>query len=155
MKDWFIGLGTVMAALVAGLVALLVIGLIGVFGFGWFQRSTANYRGQTGVIERTKANPDFRIQAYEHFYDLCAAVQAVEGTLNASLTELAASTTANDQERIRTNITGLQAQRTRSLAQYNVDARKSGTQGQFRASDLPYQLPSGAFVKGDMTSCVA
>ncbi len=38
------------------LVLAIVIGSMWIFGWGLFQRSTANFRGETEQIEKTKAN---------------------------------------------------------------------------------------------------
>jgi hypothetical protein len=60
----------------------------------------------------------------------------------------------DDKQRVQTNITGQLTARSRGVAQYNADARKDYTIGQFRASDLPYELPV-EYSKGSRTSCVA
>ena len=43
--------------------------LIAVYGFGFLQRSTADYRGGTGERERVLADPNYRIAAYDDFYN--------------------------------------------------------------------------------------
>lgn len=97
----------------------------------------------------------FRIAAYDHFFDLCAAVQGQEAALDAQYTERTTAT-GDDLQRVQANIAGISAQRGRSIAQYNADARKSYTVGQFRASDLPYQLSTTAYTAGGgKTECVA
>lgn len=143
MRD--VGKGTL--AMVGIVLAVLLL-WVGVYAFRWV---TAEPRGKLQAREAIQSG-DFRIAAYNHFYDLCASVQAVEATLDASMTELETAP-ADDKQRIRTNITGLIGQRARSIAEYNVDARKSYTAGQFRATDLPYQLDSAAFQKGTRTLC--
>jgi hypothetical protein len=130
-------------AIIAGalvLVVVLVLSAMAVFGFGLFQRGTAEFRGKTGQIERTKADPNFRIASYEHFYDLCVAVQADEGTISSLKEELTTKPSQNRVEQINASMTALRASRFEKISQYNADARKTDTQGNFRASDLPYQL---------------
>lgn len=54
------------------ILAVAALFLISVYGFGFLQRGTADFRGETGQIEQTKANSDYRIAQYDHFYDACA-----------------------------------------------------------------------------------
>lgn len=130
-------------------VTVLVIGVLS-FGVRWL---TAEPKGRLQAREQIQSGAN-RIAAYEHFYNLCAAIQAQEAALAAQYTSLDGAT-GDDKERIKANIAGLTAQRARSIAQYNVDARKSYTQGQFRSSDLPYEIDASAYPKGVSTSCVA
>lgn len=141
-------------SIVGGFVAVLLVATMAVFGWGFFQRGTAEFRGKTNEIEQTKANGDFRIAAYNSFYDQCAGVQFLDVALDSQRDELDNTTNPDDQARLRTNITGVTAQRALAVAQYNADARKTGTVGQFRASDLPYQLPT-THERGERTSCNA
>lgn len=131
------GLGALLA--VAGLVLLLLLAAMWAFGFGLFSKGTAEVRGQTGVRERTQANGAYRIAAYEHFYDLCASVQADEQTM-AALREEAATATPARKAQIAATVTAVRANRAQSITQYNADARKTTTAANFKASDLPYQL---------------
>lgn len=139
-EAWFwlvVAIGTVLAILLL------------IFGIRWV---TAGPKGALQAREQIQSGAS-RITAYNHFFDMCAAVQATEGVLAASYAELEGAT-GEDRDRVRTNITGLLAQRSRTVAQYNADARKGYTIGQFRASDLPYELPVD-YAKGARTSCVA
>jgi hypothetical protein len=107
-----------------------------------------------GNARKQLKSADYRITAYDHFFNLCASVQTTEQALNASFVELSGAT-GDDADRIRTNITGQTVARAEAVNQYNADARKSYTLGQFRSSDLPYQLPT-TYRKGqEMTSCSA
>lgn len=126
------GAGALVAGLIGALLLVLALGLFGVYGVGWFKRTTADYRGQTGVREKTLADPDYRIAAYEKFYDACASVQALEDQI--------ANTRAEKPPHWRVNVVALQNQRANLIRDYNADSRKAGTQAQFKASDLPYQL---------------
>lgn len=96
-----------------------------------------------------------RIVNYNHFFDLCAAVQTNEAALDAQFDALDAAESASERSRIRTNISGLKAARYGNITQYNVDASKDYTIGQFRDADLPYQLPATRYdSKGENpTSC--
>jgi|SRR3972149_2030035 len=133
MKDllaWVAGV-TITVVLLFGLV-LAVFGLrvatAGLFGAG-----EAHIRTQSA---------DFRLGAYNHFFDLCASVQGNEGQLDALYSELGlVAPESRDYGYTVKSITGVQGIRAQSIARYNQDALK-WTVGQFRDSDLPYRLSS-------------
>lgn len=130
-KNAFLGIGAV--ALVIILALLLTAG-------SWLWRyQTAPIRGKVGAEERIESAPS-RISNYDHYYDLCATVQATEGALDAQMQALEAAESSDDRSRIRSNIAGLKGQRSRQIAQYNADARKIYTKARFRASDLPPRI---------------
>lgn len=130
---------TIVVALVAGLV----------FGIRWV---TAGPSGKLQAREQILSG-DNRIQAYGHFFDLCAAVQTDEASLEAQYDLLKVSK-GDDRERIVTNIGALLADRAGAVNQYNQDAQKSYTIGQFKSSKLPWQL-SDTFHRGRHTVCAA
>jgi hypothetical protein len=132
------------------IIAMIVVALVGVFGFGWFQRTTADYRGKTEQIEQIQGDGSYRIAAYDNFYNLCAAVQSAEVSIDNVQRELDASPDAQRKVVLRATLTALKNNRASLIAQYNADARKEDTAGAFRASDLPYQID----MKGD-TTCTA
>lgn len=133
MKDGFkLGLG----------IALGLVIMVGVwFAFILFSNATADFRGNASVINKTRANGAYRIAQYDHFFDLCASVQDQEVTIKAQEQELAfPDGSTNRKEQIRQNLSALVANRGEQINHYNADARKSYTAGQFRSSDLPYQI---------------
>ena len=141
--------GAVIGLAAIAIVVALVVGAMALFGFGFFQRTTANFRGENSQIEKTKANGDYRIAAYDHFFNLCASVQSKEATINALEKELQRKPSEARVEQIYAAITANEAVRAESINQYNVDAEKAGTIGQFRASNLPSELN----VNSEETSC--
>lgn len=138
------------AALV--LVVTLTIAAMAIFGVGWFQRSTADFRGETAALEDILADPNRRISAYEHFFDLCASVQGHEVTIRALEVELEdPATTDKRAEQIRGAVTANQAARDSKILEYNVDASRDYTIGQFRDADLPHKLD----INEEETTCTA
>lgn len=138
--------------IVVWVIALTVLGCAitaGLWGFGVI------FAPQIGKGEARKTinSGDFRITAYNRFFDLCASVQGLEGQLDAQKA-LLPDTTGDTRDRILTNIAGIEGARAQAIAQYDADARKDYTIGQFRSNNLPYQLPVGAYT-GGRTSCVA
>ena len=141
---------TAVQVTIAIVVVIIVVGLTGVFGFGWLQRSTADYRGKTEQIEQIQGNGSYRIAAYDHFFDLCASVQAQEASIDNVQAELATNPDRQRTAVLEASLTALKNNRATLITQYNADARKEDTAGAFRASDLPYQID----MKGD-TTCTA
>ncbi len=134
------------ALAIAGLVALVIFGLLAasmfVFGFGFFAQKTANFRGETQKRNQVEGSGAFRAAAYNHFFDLCAGVQSNEASIRNLEDELHA-TPAPTTERvsiIMPSLTALRNARAAGINQYNADAVKSYTVGQFRSRSLPYQL---------------
>lgn len=143
-RDFFIGI-------IAVVVIFAIVFLVGVYGFGFLKRTTADFRGETEAIEETQANGDYRIASYNHFYDLCASVKSLENKIDNMKSEL--EKTDKDQRELVLNasITASKNKRAELINTYNADARKDFTVGQFRASDLPYQLD----VDEEETICTA
>jgi len=131
--------------IVFGVLALVTVVAVTTFGIRWV---TAGPKGKLAAREQIQSGSN-RIAQYEHFFNLCASVQGLEASLVAQNRQLK-NTEGSDRDRIMSNIAGIEAERGRAIAQYNVDARKSYTSGQFRSSDLPYQLD----FEGS-TTCVA
>lgn len=137
-----------LAALITTM-TIAIIFLVSVYGVGNLQRLTADFRGETGQIEKTKANSNYRIASYEKFYNKCASVESLESKINNMQDEL--ETVEEDTQRktiLNSSITASKNKRAELIASYNADARKEATQGQFRDSDLPYKLN-----EEDITSC--
>lgn len=138
--------GKTIALAAVVLVVVLIIGAMYLFGFGLFQRGTADFRGGTEQIEKTKGSGDYRIASYDHFFNLCASVQSKEATIDALEKELSRKPDPSESrtEQIYAAITANEAIRAETINQYNVDAKKEATVGQFRASNLPYELNANA-----------
>jgi hypothetical protein len=130
----------VAAVVLVGIAVLLGLYLGGLI----FSQKTANLRGETGKRNLVEGRGSFRIAAYDHFFDLCTSVQSFEAQRTAQQAELAGHPSAYRAEQVRSNLAAIDAQRTAAIRQYNNDARKTYTEGQFRSSDLPFQLDPSA-----------
>jgi len=130
-----------LAAIVVGFLLLIAVSSMAIFGWGFFQRSTANFRGQTAAIEKTKANADFRIQSYQKFFNLCGEIQAKEDQARIFQAQLDADKRAgiNNPDH-QTNLNAVLATRASLVREYNNLATRGFTEGQFRDSNLPYQI---------------
>ena len=140
MKILLMILGVIVA------VSLLVGGtmLLRYYMAGLSGRLTANEQIQSG---------QHRVVAYNHFFDLCAGVRTNEQSLEAQTDLLDNNLDSLQKIRIQTNISGLIGNRASLIEEYNANARKDYTEGQFRDSNLPWQLPTLMWEKGYRTSC--
>jgi hypothetical protein len=141
------------SAIVLTVVGVLVVSVLlwGVgYAFSWW---AAPWQGKLEAREQVQSG-NYRIAAYNHFYDLCASVQTADNNI-ATQEDLLAQVDGSDRSRVLTNIAALKSVRADGINQYNVDARKTYTEGQFLSSDLPYQLPAGSYTKGESISCTA
>jgi len=136
---------------------------LGILGVGLILGATAAIFGlqvaTAGIVGRGKAHIEIqsapsRISGYNHFFDLCASVQNAEAGIDQQTEQLKATTDPNEISRLQTNIGGLQMTRANGINQYNADASKDYTVGQFRDSMLPYHLdPSPYKAGGEHTRC--
>lgn len=140
----FIGAGLL------AIVGVVLLYLIGVFVFGGLSQLTADFRGETDKRNKVEANGSYRIAAYDHFYDLCSSIQATEDTIGNQLAERETASPER-QAQIDANVVASRNVRASAIRQYNADARKSYTSGQFKASDLPFALD----INAKETSCDA
>jgi hypothetical protein len=121
----------------------VVIGILGILiliaaNWGW-RYFTAPITGRVGAQQQIQSK-EMMITAYNHFFDLYAAIQSYDVTLQALNSQLEQVTSEKERERVLATIAGVTSQKARSIFQYNADAKKSYTIGQFRDWKLPYQL---------------
>jgi len=123
-----------------GIIIFLVIFLVLFGGIMAFRYFTAEIRGIVPAEERIQS-ADFRIYSYEYFYNQLATINAEEANYDAQYERLQTLTTESDEyNRVQRNLAAIKAHIERLKRQYNADSKKEGTRGQFRATDLPYQL---------------
>lgn len=136
--------------LVGGFIALVGVVLLAIFTTGLIQRETAGFRGDVGAVERTRGSGAFRIEAYNRFYDICVGVQADEALIQGLESELEdPQTSTSRRDQVRASLTAIRASRAEKIAQYNADAAKDYTVGQFQSKRLPYNLN----VNQEVTQC--
>lgn len=138
--------------IVAGAVFFLVLWIVLASSVWGLRVATAGLVGR-GEARIQIQSAEFRITAYNHFFDLCAAVQGHEGQIESLQIQLTQTETTRSRELVLASLAGVTAQRARSIAQYNQDALKDYTQGQFMDSDLPYQLVVNTYPEGGRTQC--
>lgn len=121
---------------VGSILVLIVLGAIAL-GIRWI---FAGPTGQVEAREQTLGSGSYRIQAYDHFFNLCASVQTTEGQIGSLEQELKTKPSKARVEQIQASLTAIRSNRIASINQYNADAAKSYTIGQFKDADLPFSL---------------
>lgn len=144
--------GTTSALMIVGAVVFLLLLCWSIVAVGFGLRvATAGLvgRGQAHITIQSGSN---RIAQYDKFFNTCASIQGLEGSIFELERSYASAPPADNFEASQrvSNLAGLRALRRQAIAQYNADAAKSYTNGQFRSSDLPYQINA----EGTKTSCV-
>lgn len=142
MKSFLISIGIIFAF------GLLISGCMTLKYF------SANTRGKIDANEKIKADGNFRIEAYDRFFNQCASVQSIESTLQATKQELASNPSERRRGQLETNITALIAARADAVNTYNADSHKTYTSGQFKSNDLPFQIDINIPTEG-ITTCAA
>lgn len=142
----------VMGWLVGGVVLLFVVMLIGVFGFGLFQKETAEFRGDVGETEQVVADPWYRIAMYNNFFQLCTGVQNAEASLAAQTDELSRVTDPDRRTQLESSLSAVRTQRAGLVNQYNNKASQERTQAEYFPPNLPPQLDP-VYRDGMRTTC--
>lgn len=151
MRDTFRAGGLTLLLAAMGIVLVILVAAMAVFGFGIFQRSTAEFRGKTAAIERLKADPDYRISVYDRFFSLCSAVKSAEDQIDNLEAELEGGVSPERKTQIQGAITALRNSRAENVNDYNAAATADFTAGAFLDLDLPFQLS----VEQEETTCAA
>ena len=89
---------------------------------------------------------------YQYFFSLCESVQSAEASIDAQRALLDSPNVS--QAMVEQNLAALEATRARSINTYNARASQDYTSGQFRDSDLPYQLADEPYT-GEKTQCAS
>lgn len=129
--------GKVLLVLLVG--AACIWGVIAI-GFGLRVATAGLYgRGQAHIQIQSS---DFRIAAYESFFNQYASIKGLEGQID-ELTAGLATMEPGTREYTYTQsaLIGTKGLRHTAIQKYNADAAKNWTEGQFRDNDLPYQIP--------------
>lgn len=143
MKDEVIaiGKGWVYALLcTVGVLAIVAV----VYGINYYAAEPV------GKVQLEINTTDGRAQefSYNRFFDQCAAIQGYEEIIVSQRATLKTAQ-PDDYSRINTNIGAITAERSRAIAQYNVDARKIKTLARFKDNGLPDYIDS----TNEKTSC--
>ena len=143
------------AVLIIALVFMSIVWTLVFFSFG-IRVATAGIVGR-GEARIQIQSADFRIQAYQQFFDLCASIQAAEDRMDETHRQIGLLDAESDPWfRKQEEFAAQSATRQRGIRDYNTDANRSWTQGQFRDEDLAFQLTTELYDPegGNKTICV-
>lgn len=136
---------------ILGVIALWLLLASAIWGFGV---ATAGIFG-SGEARKQIQSAEFRIEAYQTFFNQCGSIQGLEGQID----ELEAQLNKFERGSREYNITavslaGVKGARHQAIARYNQDANKDYTEGQFRDKNLPHQIPDTNYPEtGGKTVC--
>lgn len=129
---------------ITGFITIAVL-MIALWGFGVF---TAGIKGQ-GEAYKEIQSKEFRLEAYNYFFDQYHSILALEGQIDVNISMLNdIEEGTKDYSRIRTNVAALQSLRHQAIQSYNAQASKDYTVGQFRDYNLPYQIEDTEYPEG-------
>jgi len=104
----------------------------------------APWKGAGDQRKATQGNAQYRIAAYDEFFNACEAIAAKERIIERYREQLETATSPDEKSRLNAAITAESNVRDEMIADYNADAAKADTRGDFRADGLPYQIdPNG------------
>lgn len=143
-------IGWSLVALVGVIALYLVIGSA-VWGFGV---ATAGIFGR-GEARKQIQSAEFRIEAYQTFFNQCGSIQGLEGQIDELEAQLKRFESGSREYNITAvSLTGVKGARHQAIAKYNQDANKDYTEGQFRDRNLPHQIPDTNYPEtGGKTVC--
>ncbi len=146
--------GRIILFSILGIVAAIVLWIAiasAVWGFGV---ATAGIYGR-GEARKEIQSAEFRIEAYQHFFNMCGSIQGLEGQIDELTAELELfEPGSREYTHTVKSLTGVKGYRHQAIARYNQDALKDYTEGQFRDKDLPYQIPDTNYPEeGGKTVC--
>lgn len=131
-------LGRVFIAI--GVILLIIIASIYVSGF--ISMGTADFRGEVDKKEKVEANGNYRIDAYNEFYDTCSSIQAKQDQINNLNSLLATESDTSRKNDLKGAILANENQKASLIREYNAKASAKYTVGQFKDSNLPYHIDS-------------
>lgn len=126
--------GATKIALIVGVVIVFLIG--GGLGLRYM---FAEPTGATEAREDTQSGSN-RIAQYDRFYDLCSSAKTAQDQITNLEEERDAGVSESRADQITASITALKGKRDEAVNKYNSLAQRDYTAGQFRDSDLPYEL---------------
>lgn len=120
--------------------AFILLILAVTFVSGSMSIITAPFRGEVEKNERIEADGDYRIAAYDQFYDMCTDAQSLQGQIENQEGQIASTSDPEVKERLQMGKLGMEQQLESVVNKYNNQSQQDYTKGQFKDSNLPYEL---------------
>lgn len=150
-RDGFRLFGWSVAGTVAAvaLVCLAVV-LAGVFTFAW-----APWKGKIEERNQTVGSGTYRIASYEYYFDQCNTIKSDEQKIATYKAQLNVTPAPSPDQVTRLNA-AIMAQTNlwiEHVNEYNSNADKERTKGQFRDDGLPEHIDPNNLTNGIETNC--
>lgn len=141
--------GKIAGYAILGVIILTII-IVGGWGFATgFKYFTAEKTGQAEA-ERQIQSAEFRIFSYEHFFNAIAEINSAKAEYDQQYDLLQTTDSGTDDyTRIQRNLAAIGAHIERLINQYNADAAKEETRGQFKTTSLPNHITLQPHEYGD------
>ncbi len=121
--------------------AVLATATVGaIYIIGGILSTTADFRGEVDKREKVVADGDYRIAAYDEFYKLCSSIQSQNDQIENQKALIKATSDPDQKEVYRAGLVAHQNTKAELIREYNAKAAAEGTRGQFRDSELPYEI---------------
>lgn len=125
---------------IAKISVAVIIGLGVLIGGGLGLRAVlAEPTGQVEAREHTQSGTN-RIAQYERFYDLCTSAKTAQDQITNLEQERDGGVSESRDSQITSSITALRGKRDEAVNKYNSLAQRDYRAGQFRASNLPFEI---------------
>lgn len=120
--------------------AFILLILAVTFVSGSMSIITAPFRGEVEKNEMIEADGDYRIAAYDNFYDMCTDAQSLQEQIENQEQAIELTDDPEQREKLMAGRLGMQQQLASVVNKYNNQSQQDYTRGQFKDSDLPYEL---------------
>ena len=127
-----------------GIVVIVILAILLTMGsILGIQYITAGPRGAVDANEQIQSGSN-RIAAYEEFFSLCSSIDSQLQNIENQEDRIAATSDEDQKETLESGLIALENSKNENIAEYNANAASDYTAGQFRDSDLPYQIDQDA-----------
>lgn len=132
-------------AVIAGWVLFLVMLVVVTVSIGALVWLWAPWQGKIEARQQINTGTN-RIAQYERFFNDCGTIQGQQDNIEAQKATVK-SLHGRAHDNAVVTLSAMTYQLNRDVADYNANAAKSYTNGQFRASNLPYHIEASERVQ--------
>lgn len=127
---------------IAGIGAVMaIVVVLSIAGFT-VSNFLAPFQGEAEKRQQVEGDGDYRIAAYDEFYSLCSSASSAQDKIENQEAQIAATEDPQQKQVLQSGVLAMENQLDEIVNKYNTKAASDYTSGQFRDSDLPYQLDS-------------
>lgn len=141
--------------IVGSLGRMILIGLVLLIVIGGCSYWWAPWKGEIEARNQTVGSGAYRNATYDEYFDTCAAIQSAEQKIKTYQAQLKTDPPPSSDQAARLNAATMvqQNQWITLVNQYNANADKEKTKGQFRDDGLPEHINNTNLDNGVSTTC--